>query len=385
VICCRVTPLQKALVVQLVKNNLNAVTLAIGDGANDVSMIKAAHIGVGISGQEGMQAVLASDFSFAQFKYLQRLLLVHGRWSYFRMSKFLNYFFYKNFAFTLCQLWYAFYTGFSAQTLYDAWFISFYNVFFTSAPIVFLAVLDQDVSEKSCLKYPRLYVPGQSNQLFNKKIFFLSLFYGTLTSLAIFFLPYGVFQDRISSEGLETSSVSFFGTVVAAILVVVVNIEISFLTQYWTWINHFFVWGSILFYFVFYFAFYAEFVFNIFPQGHYYGMQFEVYGNGAFWFSLFLVLAVTITPRLSYYFIENELYPTLSDIVRRQEAHKRLGTSVPLVEFKPRLVRRRSSKRSSYAFSHQEGFGKIVTSPATFLRNKLRNPSRSKTSAVVTL
>ncbi|XP_078379616.1 phospholipid-transporting ATPase ID-like isoform X2 [Oculina patagonica] len=384
VICCRVTPLQKALVVQLVKNNLKAVTLAIGDGANDVSMIKAAHIGVGISGQEGMQAVLASDFSFAQFKYLQRLLLVHGRWSYFRMSKFLNYFFYKNFAFTLCQLWYAFYTGFSAQTLYDAWFISFYNVFFTSAPIVFLAVLDQDVSETSCSKYPRLYIPGQKNLLFNKKIFFMSLLYGTLTSLAIFFISYGVFSDRISSDGLENSSVSFFGTVVAAILVVVVNIEISFLTQYWTWINHFFIWGSIIFYFVFYFAFYAEFVFNLFPQNHYYGMQFEVYGNGAFWFCLILVLVVCITPRLSYYFIENELYPALSDHVRRQEAHKRLRSSLPLIEFKPRLVRRRSSKRSSYAFAHQEGFGKIVMSPATFLRKKLRTGPSNK-SNVVTL
>lgn len=382
VICCRVTPLQKALVVQLVKRNLNAVTLAIGDGANDVSMIKAAHIGVGISGQEGMQAVLASDFSFAQFKYLQRLLLVHGRWSYFRMSKFLNYFFYKNFAFTLCQLWYAFFTGFSAQTLYDAWFISFYNVFFTSAPIVFLAVLDQDVSETGCAMYPRLYVPGQTNQLFNRKIFFLSLLYGTLTSLAIFFFSYGCFSDHVSSDGLETSSVSFFGTVVAAILVVVVNVEISFLTQYWTWINHLFIWGSIAFYFVFYFGFYAEFVFNIIPQNHYYGMQFEVYGNGKFWFCLFLVLAVTITPRLSYYFIENELYPSLSDLVRRKEAHKRLQTSAPVIEFKPRLVRKRSSMRSSYAFSHQEGFGKIVMSPATFLRKKLRNTSRSKTSAV---
>lgn len=376
VICCRVTPLQKALVVQLVKDNLQAVTLAIGDGANDVSMIKAAHIGVGISGQEGMQAVLASDFSFAQFKYLQRLLLVHGRWSYFRMSKFLNYFFYKNFAFTLCQLWYAFYTGFSAQTLYDAWFISFYNVFFTSAPVVFLAVLDQDVSENGCSKYPRLYVPGQTNLLFNKKIFFLSLLYGALTSLAIFFLSYGAFHDDIANDGLETSSVYFFGTVVAAVLVVVVNIEISFLTQYWTCINHFFIWGSILFYFAFYFAFYAKFVFDLFPQGHYYGMQFEVYGNPKFWFTLFLVLAVTIAPRLSYYFLENELNPTLSDIVRRKEAHKRMRFTSPLVEYEPQLVRRRSSKRSSYAFAHQEGFGKIVMSPATFLRKKLRSTTQ---------
>jgi magnesium-transporting ATPase (P-type) len=115
VICCRVTPLQKAMVVALMKRYKNAVTLAIGDGANDVSMIKEAHIGVGISGQEGMQAVLASDYSIAQFKYLERLLLVHGRWSYYRMCKFLRYFFYKNFAFTLCHYWYAFFCGFSAQ------------------------------------------------------------------------------------------------------------------------------------------------------------------------------------------------------------------------------------------------------------------------------
>ena len=137
VICCRVTPLQKALVVDLVKRNKNAVTLAIGDGANDVSMIKMAHIGVGISGQEGMQAVLASDFSLAQFRFLERLLLVHGRYSYFRMCKFLRYFFYKNFAFTLCHFWYAFFCGFSAQTLFDPAFISFYNVFYTSLPGMF--------------------------------------------------------------------------------------------------------------------------------------------------------------------------------------------------------------------------------------------------------
>ena len=75
----------------------------------------AAHIGVGISGQEGMQAVLSSDYSFAQFRYLQRLLLVHGRWSYLRMCKFLRYFFYKNFTFSFVHFWYGFLCGFSAQ------------------------------------------------------------------------------------------------------------------------------------------------------------------------------------------------------------------------------------------------------------------------------
>lgn len=82
---------------------------------SSISIPAAAHIGVGISGQEGMQAVLASDYSIAQFRFLQRLLLVHGRWSYYRMCKFLRYFFYKNFAFTVCHFWFAFFCGFSAQ------------------------------------------------------------------------------------------------------------------------------------------------------------------------------------------------------------------------------------------------------------------------------
>ncbi|CAG5867257.1 unnamed protein product [Menidia menidia] len=143
VICCRVTPLQKAQVVQLVKKYKQAITLAIGDGANDVSMIKAAHIGVGISGQEGMQAVLSSDFSFAQFRYLQRLLLVHGRWSYLRMCKFLRYFFFKNFTFALLNFWYAFFCGFSAQSVYDEWFITLYNTVYTALPVLGLSIFDQ--------------------------------------------------------------------------------------------------------------------------------------------------------------------------------------------------------------------------------------------------
>jgi magnesium-transporting ATPase (P-type) len=115
VVCCRVSPLQKAQIVNLIKKHKAAITLAIGDGANDVSMIKAAHVGIGISGHEGRQAVLASDYSIAQFRYLRRLLLVHGRWSYLRMGLFLRYFFYKNFAFTVAHFWFGIFNGWSAQ------------------------------------------------------------------------------------------------------------------------------------------------------------------------------------------------------------------------------------------------------------------------------
>ena len=197
VICCRVTPLQKAMVVELVKKYKKAVTLSIGDGANDVSMIKTAHIGIGISGQEGMQAVLASDYSISQFRFLERLLLVHGRWSYYRMCKFLRYFFYKNFAFTLCHLWYAFFCGFSATTLFEDRFIAVYNLFYTSQPVLALGIFDQDVNDKLSVKFPKLYTPGLTSSLFNKQEFFRSALQGFVTSCVLFFMNYGKLRKGI--------------------------------------------------------------------------------------------------------------------------------------------------------------------------------------------
>ncbi|KAI1883759.1 hypothetical protein AGOR_G00234850 [Albula goreensis] len=95
VICCRVSPLQKSEVVEMVKKQVQVITLAIGDGANDVGMIQTAHVGVGISGNEGLQAANSSDYSIAQFKYLKNLLLVHGAWNYNRVAKCILYCFYK--------------------------------------------------------------------------------------------------------------------------------------------------------------------------------------------------------------------------------------------------------------------------------------------------
>lgn len=114
-ICCRVSPKQKLGVVALAKSHGDWITLSIGDGANDVSMIQEAHIGVGIVGKEGTQAVQSSDFSFAQFKYLTTLLLVHGRWSYRRISWFICYYFYKNIVLVFTELSFPFFNGFSGQ------------------------------------------------------------------------------------------------------------------------------------------------------------------------------------------------------------------------------------------------------------------------------
>ena len=123
--CCRVSPSQKADVVRLIKDDdKEAITLAIGDGANDVSMIKEAHIGVGLYGNEGLRAAQTADFALGEFKFMHRLLLVHGRLTYLRNSEVILYYYYKNIVFTLPQFHYAFYNGFSAMKFSpDDWYI----------------------------------------------------------------------------------------------------------------------------------------------------------------------------------------------------------------------------------------------------------------------
>ncbi|KAB1260649.1 Phospholipid-transporting ATPase ID [Camelus dromedarius] len=360
VICCRVTPLQKAQVVELVKKYKKAVTLAIGDGANDVSMIKTAHIGVGISGQEGIQAVLASDYSFSQFKFLQRLLLVHGRWSYLRMCKFLCYFFYKNFAFTMVHFWFGFFCGFSAQTVYDQYFITLYNIVYTSLPVLAMGVFDQDVPEQRSMEYPKLYEPGQLNLLFNKREFFICIAQGIYTSVLMFFIPYGVFAEATRDDGTQLADYQSFAVTVATSLVIVVSVQIGLDTGYWTAINHFFIWGSLAVYFAILFAMHSNGLFDMFPN------QFRFVGNAqntlaqpTVWLTIVLTTVVCIMPVVAFRFLRLHLKPDLSDTVRytqlvrkKQKAQHRCM----------RRVGRTGSRRSGYAFSHQEGFGELIMS-----------------------
>ncbi|KXJ72038.1 hypothetical protein RP20_CCG019086 [Aedes albopictus] len=357
VICCRVTPLQKAMVVELIKRSKNAVTLAIGDGANDVSMIKAAHIGVGISGQEGMQAVLASDYSIAQFKFLERLLLVHGRWSYYRMCKFLRYFFYKNFAFTLCHFWYAFFCGFSAQTVFDPMFISVYNLFYTSLPVLALGIFEQDVSDKNSVEYPKLYTPGITNALFNTTEFIRSVLHGIFSSLILFLIPYGTYKDGISPDGYVLNDHMLLGSVVATILILDNTAQIALDTSYWTVFNHIMIWGSLLWYF------FLDYFYNYVIGGPYVGSLTQAMKEATFWFTTVLTVIVLMVPVLASRFYFVDVFPSLSDKIRVKQrlAQLRSRQSSDVLRT-PSARRARRSLRSGYAFAHQEGFGRLITS-----------------------
>ncbi|TKS73585.1 putative phospholipid-transporting ATPase IM [Collichthys lucidus] len=372
VICCRVTPLQKAQVVELVKRHKGAVTLAIGDGANDVSMIKTAHIGVGISGQEGMQAVLASDYSFAQFRYLQRLLLVHGRWSYFRMCNFLRYFFYKNFAFTLVNFWYGFFCGFSAQTVYDQWFITLFNSVYTSLPVLAMGLFDQDVNDQNSLRYPCLYKPGQQNLLFNKRQFFLCMLQGIGTSFLLFFIPYGAFSVMVKEDGSNFSDQQTLAVTIATSLVIVVSVQIGLDIHYWTAVNHLFIWGSLTVYFAILFAMQSNGIFGIFPSIFpFIGTARNCLSEKSVWLVILLTTVVCVVPGLVVSFLRADLFPTLTDKVRHQQLRKREGPQ----EQNLRRVRRTSSGRSAKAFSHQQGFGELITSGKNMRMNTVPSVS----------
>jgi phospholipid-transporting ATPase len=128
-ICCRVSPIQKAEVVEMVQVATKSISLAIGDGANDVAMIQKADVGVGISGNEGLQAANSSDFAIAQFRFLARLLFVHGAWNYTRVAKVILYCFYKNICLYIIELWFAFYNFWSGQVLFERWTIGTNHVF----------------------------------------------------------------------------------------------------------------------------------------------------------------------------------------------------------------------------------------------------------------
>ncbi|NXE98286.1 AT8B3 ATPase, partial [Menura novaehollandiae] len=357
VICCRVTPKQKALVVQLVKKHKKAVTLAIGDGANDVNMIKTADIGVGISGLEGLQAVQCSDYALAQFSFLQRLLLVHGRWNYLRICKFLRYFFYKTFAGLMAQVWFAFHSGFTAQPLYEGWFLALYNIFYTAYPVLSVGLLEQDVSAKKSLEFPELYVVGQQDELFNYRVFGVTLLHGVGTSLASFYITLWAFEDHVGTRAV--GDYESFSVTVAMSALLSVLVEIVLDTKFWTVLSFLMVTASLLLFCLFSFLTQSADAFRIAPAI----FPFPDASRNALTdpyvlLVVLLSLVVNTLPSLTVHAFRAILGRTNI----QQKIHlKAKRDPEPSVELRSHVPRGSSRRRSSYAFSHQEGYAGLIT------------------------
>ncbi|XP_055444454.1 phospholipid-transporting ATPase VD isoform X1 [Bubalus kerabau] len=302
VVCCRATPLQKSEVVKLVRSHLRVMTLAIGDGANDVSMIQVADIGIGISGQEGMQAVMASDFAVSQFRHLSKLLLVHGHWCYTRLSNMILYFFYKNVAYVNLLFWYQFFCGFSGTSMTDYWVLIFFNLLFTSAPPVIYGVLEKDVSAETLMQLPELYRSGQRSEAYLPLTFWITLLDAFYQSLVCFFVPYYTYQ------GSDIDIFTFGNPLnTAALFVILLHLVIE--SKSLTWIHLLVIVGSILCYFCFALAFGAMCVTCNPPSNPYWIMQ-EHMADPVFYLVCVLTTCVALLPRFIYRVLQGSLFPS---------------------------------------------------------------------------
>ncbi|MCO5593988.1 hypothetical protein L7F22_048007 [Adiantum nelumboides] len=314
VICCRVSPKQKAMITKLVKESTGTIILGVGDGANDVGMIQEAHVGVGISGVEGMQATMASDFSVAQFCYLERLLLVHGSWCYKRIALMICYFFYKNILFGFTIFYYEVYAAFSGQAAYNDWYMSLFNVFFTSLPVIALGVLEQDVIAQLKLQFPHLYQQGIKNLHFGWVRILGWMANGVASSLVVFYFTESILKHQAFRKGGQVAGLAVLGTTLYTCVVWTVNCQLVIFTKHFTWVQHACIWSSILFWYIFLIA-YGFFPPTISTTA--YKIFIEVCApSPLYWLIILLVCASALIPSFVYKAFQNTFCPIDDQIIQ---------------------------------------------------------------------
>jgi len=306
VICCRVSPIQKAQVVKLVKYNVErTVTLSVGDGANDVSMIQEADIGIGIQGREGSQASRSADFSISRFHMLRRLLFVHGRYAYLRVAHLIQYSFYKNLAITSLQFYFAFYNGFSGQTLLESWVISVFNLFFTSIPVVVFAIFERDISDKYLEQFPELYRRSKNNTDFNPVTFTLWLLDAVWHSLVFFFGALFLWNQVLGQSG-HVFGLWSFGTISCTACVITVTFRLALCTNYWPWITFVCSILSIGTYFLFLIVYgYITFL----PQVDMFMLFLQLGNTWTFWLITLCLVVIATIPDFTAKWIKQNDFP----------------------------------------------------------------------------
>ncbi|KAL8820599.1 MAG: hypothetical protein Q9223_001217 [Gallowayella weberi] len=226
-ICARASPANKASLVHAIRKKVkHAITLAIGDGANDIAMIQEAHVGIGITGKEGLQAARTSDYSIAQFRFLLRLLLVHGRWNYIRTCKYTLGTFWKEFLFYLTQALYQRWVGYTGTSLYESASLSMFNTLFTSLPVIFIGIFEKDLSATTLLAAPELYSFGHRNGGFSIKIYAGWIFMASSEAMVVYFLMLGLYGKAIFTldNGLYAMGVL---TYTACVLIIATKMQFT--------------------------------------------------------------------------------------------------------------------------------------------------------------
>lgn len=312
VVCCRVSPAQKALTVKLVKDGKNAMTLAIGDGANDVAMIQEAHVGVGIAGLEGAQASMSADYAIGQFRFLTRLLLVHGQLCYHRISDLHKVFFYKNIIWTSILFFYQIDSDFSGSYIFDYTYILLYNLVFSSLCVIVIGALDQVVNIKALLAFPQTYKRGIQGAEYTKFLFYMSMLDAAFQGAVCYFIPWWFYTygPMIGSNGQEMGSLSLFGTTIAAGAVTTANLYAGLIAKHWTGIFWFVEIISLLSVYVW------TLVYSAFPVFAFQDVGFWLVQTVNFWAIILLITVVSLLPRFFARAWRSSFYPNEHDILR---------------------------------------------------------------------
>ena len=321
VIVCRATPLQKANIVKLVRERVNACCLAIGDGANDVSMIQEANVGIGIYGREGTLAARSSDYALSRFCHLQRLLAVHGRYALIRNAFVVHYSFYKNAAVFLSQVWFGFWCGFSAQSLYDDWLMTLYNIFITSLPPLFVGIFERDCPEPLLNRYPSLYTRTQSDTIFTLKTLGMWMISAVYHSLVLALGTITIWENDVLRSNGHVAGLTALGNAVLTASVIVVFLKAALEIQFWPWIVHLGLWGSLVIYFAI-FAIESQFPSFIPPQYEQFSTLFDM---GPFWFWMILVPVFALLPDFILKSVQKIFFPEDWEILRERYLRLRLN------------------------------------------------------------
>jgi len=332
-VCCRVTPLQKAEVVRTIKEAKDEVCLSIGDGANDVSMIQEAHIGIGIFGKEGTQAARASDYAIQQFSHLARLLTVHGRYSLIRNLACIHQNFYKNIAFGFIQFFFAFWSGFSGQSLFDDWLLSGYNIIFTSLPPLLSAIFIKDVLETTIYENPRLYEDLKTGNYFNWKTVGLWTISALYHSWVVYLIAWMIFGHEPAILGGKTGDVYLMGQLITASIILVVLAKISLSIIYW---NVPMIFAIILSFFLF---IVGAIVINLFPTWPIsYWEFFTAVQIPAYWFGILLALMMALLPDWSFQCLRKNYFADNWMILRERKKLMDKGElDIDLEQFSPQM------------------------------------------------
>lgn len=320
VIVSRATPSQKAEIVNCIKS-ANKTVLSIGDGGNDVPMIRAAHIGVGIQGKEGNQASSAADFTLHQFRFLQRLLLVHGRYSSYRTSWLAQFCLYKSTLVCLIQVLYMFANGYSASSFFNSFNLMCYNAIFTILPVIFF-LQDKDIEESSVFLHPYVYQDSQHSIFCNKRTLFWWYVRGVYQAIIITIIWYFVFTEHHANnvDG-NAASLDEAQQVVYSALILIVLLTVTLETMHFTALNLIFIWGSWILYV--FFAVVASSIDSIEMLKDMYLVMWRTTANPIHWCSVITMVSSAIAPPFFVQAISSMVAPTRTQIIRKNETVKR--------------------------------------------------------------